>query len=385
MFRRAIRIGNWFQQMMKLVDAVVETTLIPVAPSALPGWEADDCIAALHAFQRQALEIQRKGSGFSRAVVFGGRHEDWLPVVAAAACASNAKQFFIENFKCFGVQDHVKPEGLFTGYYEPEVEGSRTPHPDFPVAIYRKPNDLVAFTAAEENLTSLKYGRRTNGVATEYIDRKSIENGAFNGQGLELCWVKSWTDAFFMHIQGSGRVRFSDGSMMRLSYAAKSGLPYSSIGRVLVDQGAFTYDTMSMQALRQWMKAQPHEARELMWQNRSFVFFREIAVNDPKLGAIGAAQVNLTPLRSIAIDRDIWMFGTPFWLDTHYPREVGAKPLQRLMIAQDTGSAIKGSARGDVYWGWDNEAALIAGHMKSTGTLHVFLPHAVVNRLGLPI
>lgn len=359
--------------------------LEPVAFDTLAGLPADDLAASLQAFRRQALEIIEGGAAFSRLVVFGGRREDWMPACRQALSATNPVEFFARSFRPYLVHDRTRPEGLFTGYYEPEAEGSRQASPEYPVALYRKPADLVAFTAEEEQNTGLKYGLRENGRARPYHDRRAIESGVLMGRDLEICWLKSWAEAFFIHIQGSGRVRLPDGSSLRLSYAAKSGLPYTSIGAVLAEQGEIARDALSMQSLKAWMADNPSRARELMWQNRSFVFFREIAVQDENLGAIGAARVNLHPGRSMAVDRSNWMFGTPFWVETVYPPEATVEPnrLARLMIAQDTGSAIKGFVRGDFYWGWGEEAARIAGHMKSPGRMTVLLPHAVADGLGL--
>jgi membrane-bound lytic murein transglycosylase A len=359
--------------------------LEPVAFHALAGLPDDDLAASLQAFRRQAQEIIDGGAAFSRLVVFGGRREDWLPTCRLALSATSPVQFFAQAFRPYLVHDRSRPEGLFTGYYEPEAEGSQHSTPEYPVALYRKPADLVAFTAEEERETGLKYGRRVEGRAWPYHDRRAIEAGALAGLGLEICWLKSWAEAFFIHIQGSGRVRLPDGSSLRLSYAAKTGLPYTSIGAVLAEQGEIARDALSMQSLKAWMAENPSRARQLMWQNRSFVFFREIAVQDESLGAIGAARVNLHPGRSMAVDRSNWMFGTPCWVETAFPPEATRTPdrLARLMIAQDTGSAIKGFARGDFYWGWGEEAARIAGHMKSQGRMTVLLPHAVADGLGL--
>jgi membrane-bound lytic murein transglycosylase A len=360
--------------------------LEPLPFDSLNGVAGDDLFAALAAFRLQAGEILAHGAGFARPVVFGGRREDWLPVCREALKATDPHGFFATSFRAYRVHAKDCPQGLFTGYYEPEAEGSRLPGADYLVPIYRKPPDLLAFSADEEQTTGLKYGRRINNVPQPYLERKAIEQGALAGQGLELCWLKSWVEAFFIHIQGSGRVRLPDGKTLRLSYAAKSGLPYTGVGGVLADRGILTRETMSMQTVKAWMAANPGEARDLTWLNKSFVFFREIAVEDETLGAVGAARVNLTPLRSMAVDRSSWMFGTPFWIETSYPPEAGRSPssLSRLMIAQDTGSAIKGVVRGDFYWGWGEEAALIAGHMKSAGRMTVLLPLAVCDRLGLP-
>ena len=349
-------------------------TAVPFAQ--IEGWAGDDHAAALAAFQKSCAEIQASGHAFEREVRYGGKRADWLAVCESAAHAKSARQFFEEKFTALRVADPVRPEGLFTGYYEPEAEGSRTAGNGYDVPIYRKPDDLVGFDAAAEKRLNLKYGRRLNGKPAGYFTRREIEEGALQGRGLEIVWLKSWADAFFIHVQGSGRIRFADGSSMRLAYAAKSGQPYTGIGGVLVERGALTRDMMSMQSLRKWMKDNPGQARELMWENKSFVFFREVKVDDPALGAPGAQQVSLTPLRSLAIDRSLWMFGTPVWLDAKVPSGPSGEmqDFRHLLVAQDTGTAIKGHVRGDVYWGWGERAASVAGLMKSPGAMIVLLP-----------
>ncbi len=358
--------------------------LTPVDFSNLRQWQRIDLEPSLAAFRRSAAEMLSTASGFSRQPVFGGSIEDWYPVCKASLDAMDARHFFETLFKPFQVMDPDRPQGLFTGYYEPLVEGTRQPDPAFPVPVYGKPADLVSFMLDEVQNSGLTYGRRLRGEPAPYDTREKIEKGSLAGQGLEICWVRDWTDAFFMHIQGSGRVKLQDGPEIRLAYAAKTGLPYTGIGSVLLKRGIGTPETMSMQFLKQWMKDHPSEARDLMWHNQSYVFFQEITVKDPGLGAIGAAKVNLTPRRSLAVDRYYWMFGTPVLLDTTTPPESpgGSQPFVELMIAQDTGTAIKGLARGDVYWGWGVEAALIAGHMKSPGRMTVLLPPAVGRKHG---
>jgi membrane-bound lytic murein transglycosylase A len=241
----------------------------------------------------------------------------------------------------------------------------------------------VSFDGATEKQINLRYGRVVQGKPAGYFTRREIEEGALRGRDLEIVWLKSWVDAFFIHVQGSGRIRFADGSTMRLAYGAKTGQPYTGIGGLLVERGILTKDNMSMQALRKWMKDNPQSARELMWENKSFVFFREVKVDDPSLGAPGAQKVSLTPHRSMAVDRSLWMFGTPIWLDTQAPSGPTneLQSFRHLMIAQDTGTAIKGPVRGDVYWGWGDKAALIAGHMKSPGSIIVLLPKKLANKL----
>jgi membrane-bound lytic murein transglycosylase A len=357
--------------------------LSPVAFSDVSGWSADRHNDALAAFRRSCSEILTSGNGFARTVRFGGEREDWLGVCGLAETAHDGKSFFEENFQALAVADPDRPEGLFTGYFEPEAEGSRTEDAAFPVPVYRKPHDLTGLDTAAEQRLGLKYGRIVDGHAMPYFTRAEIEGGALAGRGLELVWLRDWADAFFIHIQGSGRVRFSDGSAMRLAYGAKTGQPYTGIGGVLVERGILTRETMSMQGIRGWMKDHPAEARQLMQENKSFIFFREVHVADEALGAPGAQYVQLTPRRSLAVDRSLWMFGTPLWIATTTPPDApgGAQPFNHLMIAQDTGTAIKGYARGDVYWGWGAEAAEMAGRMKSPGRMIVLLPKPLAARL----
>jgi membrane-bound lytic murein transglycosylase A len=356
-------------------------TAVPFAQ--IEAWGDDDHAAALAAFQRSCDEILASGHGFERDVRFGGNRADWLEVCESALQTKSARQFFEEKFTALKITDPVRPEGLFTGYYEPEAEGSRKSGNGYDVPIYRKPDDLVGFDQATEKQINLKYGRMVQGKPAGYFTRREIEEGALRGRGLELVWLKNWVDAFFIHVQGSGRIRFADGSTMRLAYGAKTGQPYTGIGGLLVERGALAKDNMSMQALRTWMKENPGAARELMWENKSFVFFREVKVDDPSLGAPGAQKVSLIPLRSMAIDRSLWMFGTPIWLDAKVPSGPAGElqSFRHLMIAQDTGTAIKGQVRGDVYWGWGDKAALIAGHMKSPGSMIVLLPKKLAARL----
>lgn len=368
-----------------LTPAQPPARLVRGQASAIAGWNDDDLDEAFRVFQRSAREILETGSGFSRAVVFGGSPESWRSVCEAALAGAEPRAFFEEAFIPCRVQDLSRPQGLFTGYFEPEVRGSRVRDSRFPVPLYRMPHDLVPFDAEEQRTTGLTYGRRADGKPQPYLSRAEIESGALEGHGLELVWLASWEDAFFIHVQGSGRVRFTDESVMRLSFAAKSGRPYTSIGGLLVERGLIAREAMSMQAIRAWMSAHPADARTLMQENQSFIFFREVQLPDPELGAYGAQHVQLTPRRSIAVDRSIWMFGTPVWIDCTMPPDLPETDasFRSLMIAQDTGSAILGSARADIYWGFGDDAGAIAGTMKSEGTMTVFLPRDVAAGLGL--
>ncbi len=365
-------------------DAQSASPLHRIRFDQITGWTADDHQHALKAFARSCHEIEKTGHGFKRTPRFGGTRQQWLDLCAKIPDAKNARQFFEQNFVPFLIADPDRKDGLLTGYYEPVAKGSLTPSPRYAVPVYARPPDLFAFDPAAQNETGLAYGRMSGGKPQAYLTREDIEKGALSGQGLEIVWLDSWEDAFFIHIQGSGRVQLEEGGELRLAYAAKSGLPYTGIGGVLVSRGVLSKETNSMQAIRAWMAKNETKARELMWQNKSFVFFRAVEITDKTLGALGAQQVNLTPERSLAVDRSVWMFGTPIWIDTHLPPEAtqGPKPYRRLMVAQDTGSAIKGIARGDVYWGWGAAAERIAGHMKSPARMTVLLPRSVAEGLA---
>lgn len=361
------------------MTAAAPPILEPVAFSAIAGWAGDDHAAALTSFRRSCAEIIAEGKAFARPVTFGGRREQWLDLCHRATGAIAARRFFEDNFQPMKVHDPVRPEGLFTGYYEPEAEGSLRPSEIYMVPIYHRPQDLVAFDQPTQLKLGLKYGRIVDGKPAAYFTCKEIEQGALAGRRLEIAWLKDWADAFFIHIQGSGRVRLPDGSVIRLAYAGKSGQPYTGIGPLLVARGAFSREEMSMQATRAWMQRDEKAARALMWENKSFIFFREVEDADPRLGPPGAQKVALTPRRSLAVDRSLWMFGTPVWLDMNTPSGPGGamEAFRHLLVAQDTGTAINGHARGDVFWGAGDTAAFIAGHMKSPGRMIVLLPKEV--------
>jgi membrane-bound lytic murein transglycosylase A len=362
------------------------TYLHSIAFADLPGWQDDDHGAALAALQLSCGAILDRGGAFGRDPAYGGEPGDWLEVCRRALSAQqSARQFFEAEFVPVRVSNADRPQGLFTGYFEPEVRGRRTRGGPYQVPILKRPDDLEAFDAAARQATGLAYGRRVGNTPAPYHSRKEIEAGALAGRDLEIVWLGDWADAFFLHIQGSGRVRLEDGSLMRLAFAAKSGLPYTAVGGILAERGDIPRSEVSMQSIRDWMAKHPEAARELMWRNQSYIFFREIPASDPALGPPGAQQVPLTPLRSLAVDRSFWAFGTPIWLDADVPSGPGGSPqrLRRLFIAQDTGSAIRGRVRGDVFWGTGEKAASVAGLMKSPGAMVALLPNAVAARLGL--
>lgn len=348
-----------------------ELRLAPITFSALPGWKDSDFAASFAAFRRSADEIIHTARGFARNAVVSGPRQAWLPA-CEDALTRKAEGFFEKHFQPW----RIEAEGFLTGYYEAEAKGSLSPHPDYPVPIYRKPDELTAFTPEQEKAVGRRYGHHVNGKPQAYFSRAEIEQGALAGRGLELVWLSSWADAFFIHIQGSGRITLREGPTLRLAYAAKNGAPYTPIGRFLIESGAIPREAMSMQALRGWLDNNPNQALDLMRRNESYIFFREAPIADPELGPPGAQQVQLSPFASLAVDREFWAFGTPVFLCTTFAMAEGAPPekFENLLIAQDTGSAIKGIARGDIFCGSGPRAAHIAGHLKSKADFFALLP-----------
>lgn len=361
----------------------------PVAFSSLPGWAHGEKKLAFRAFVQSCRQMQDDNRAFSKKPLFGGRHEDWRPVCDAARklgkipTSEQIHQFFETGFTALRVMDHKIQKGLFTGYYEPEVEGNLEKSKTYSVPIYAKPSDLVSFDARESSIAGVSYGRYVNKKPTPYFTRQEIELGALKGRNLEILWLKSPIDAFFMQIQGSGRVRLPDGTFVRLAYAAKTGLPYTPVGSELVKTGAIGKDKVSMQTIRHWMETYPKQAIGLRRKNKSFVFFRLLDKQLSQNGPIGAQGIALTPQVSLAIDRRYWPFGMPVWLDTSVLQADATTPSlwRELLIAQDTGSAIRGMSRGDVFWGGGRSAAHIAGHMKSAGEMTVLLPTELAKKL----
>jgi peptidoglycan lytic transglycosylase A len=266
----------------------------------------------------------------------------------AAERQALVRDFFERRFRPFAAGS-----GLMTGYYEPELRGAEYPVGAFQVPLHAPPAPLEV----EEPLP----------------DRAAIEAGALAGMGLELAWVDDPVDAFFLHIQGSGRLRLHDGRLLRVGYAGQNGRPYKAIGKLLIDTGAVPRERMSMQAIRAWLAAAgPGEAADTLRHNPSYVFFRVLEGLPPGQGPPGALGVPLTPGRSLAVDPAFIPFGAPVFAATRDPLD-GA-PVRRLLHAQDTGGAIRGPARGDLFWGWDEAAAALAGAMRETAEVFVLVP-----------
>jgi membrane-bound lytic murein transglycosylase A len=362
--------------------------LRPLAFDQLDGWLDDDPSEALAAFRRScAAMTNRDGDNPMGPEPVLGRVGDWLEACRAAeqaadpGSAMDARRFFESWFQPFEVRNNDNPEGLFTGYYEPVLYGSRHRQPPYVLPLYRPPDDLIRIDLSRFNpdLAGLAiYGRIADGQFIPYYSRAEIDHGALAGLGLELLWVDDPIDRFFLQIQGSGQVRLDDGSVVRVGYAAQNGHPYHAIGRDLIEIGALSPDDVSLQTIRAWLLAHPDEAATIMSRNRSYIFFEEHPELSPDDGPLGTEGVPLTAGRSLAVDVRYIPLGAPVWLSTTAPWPEGEGPLRRLLIAQDTGGAIRGIVRGDVFWGAGQQAGTIAGRMKSGGRYALFLPRSLV-------
>jgi membrane-bound lytic murein transglycosylase A len=281
---------------------------------------------------------------------------------------------FEDNFEPFEVLPRAGA-AFYTGYYEPVVVGSAVRTNAFTVPLHRPPPDLIEIEpgSAPGLDPTLRFVRKAAGGYAEHPDRAAIMAGVLEGKRLELAWLSDPVDAFFIQIQGAARIHLTDGRTIRVTYAAKSGHAYTPIGRVLVEAGALGREQATMQGIRGWLAAHPAEAPAVMAKNRSYIFFREAPVEDPALGPVAAAKVPLTPGRSLAVDRLLHSFHAPVWVETTLP---DGSHFHRLLIAQDTGSAIVGPARGDIFFGSGEAAGEIAGALRASGRFVLLKPRS---------
>ena len=352
--------------------------LVPVAFSDLPGWAEDDLQTFAGAFERTCVRILRappeKPLG---PLPEAGTYADWRPACEKFLglkdkTSANLRAFLEGSFSPYAVWLGEGNTGLFTGYYEAALKGSKTRGEPYTIPLHKRPADLVMVDLGKfrEELKGIRIaGRVTDGNLTPYETREQIVTGNWPHKDEVLVWVDDPVDAFYVEIQGSGIVTLPDGSEMRIGYAGQNGHPYTAIGKELIARGALTKDNVSMQAIREWLAGHPDQAAEIMNINKSYVFFTEITGEGP----LGGENVPLTPERSMAIDRSLFPYGLPFWLEAQHPLDQ-TKPIRRLMIGQDTGGAIRGAIRGDVFWGHGQEAEKHAGPMKSQGRYWVLLP-----------
>ena len=360
----------------KLADSQLE----PVKWADLDGWSGDDHLAAFAAYQASCQTFRKIKQPSDDRPIYNAL---WQVCQRAAAAkpqtAAAARAFFEQNFQPVRIARLGEQQGFLTGYYEPIVQGSRMPNPEFHVPLYRRPRDLVAANykpgaEAFPNKGALIGRRNDKNEIVPYHDRGEIEGGALDGQKLEICWLKDPFEALAIQIQGSARVILEDGTPLRINYDSHNGYPYTAVGRVLIERNLVPREEMSMQRIRDWMAANRDEAPKLRATNRSYVFFRITGLSNEGEPA-GAQGVPLTPGRSIAVDK-IHVYGTPFFIDAGLPIESAkpTTPFRRLMIAQDTGSAIVGPARADLYWGAGDDAARIAGRIRHPGRFVMLIP-----------
>ena len=321
----------------------------------------DEATRALAAFRTSCPVIVRRtdASGLTQG-------EDWRAVCAEAATLApeHAAGFFFHRFDWVRVWDG---RAFATGYYEPELEGSRVAQPGY-APIYRAPPDLVRCTRPDGGTGRGRIG--PDGVCTLYFTRAEIENGALAGRGLELAWAKDPVELFFLEIQGSGRVLMPDGSVMRVGYASQNGRDYVAIGRLLRERGVLPPGGANMAAIKNWIRSNPAEGRPLLRENPSFVFFRELTGPGP----LGSINVPVTPQATVAVDPRFVPYGAPVYLTMDRPEPNG------IWVAQDTGGAIKGPNRFDTFWGAGAQAVDLAGSMSAAGEALVLLPRGVAAR-----
>jgi membrane-bound lytic murein transglycosylase A len=370
--------GSAETQPFKFPDAQYQ----PLDWANVDGWTNDDHAAAFSTFLASCRAVTAKRRPARDLTQLG----DALKSVCDRAFAAlpldedGARKFFEDNFRPLRINKLSDTAGFLTGYYEPIIEGSRVPTGQFTAPLFRRPPNLVV--AGRRKLgdafpsKGVKVGRRVGRrKIVPYYDRGQIENGALDGWHLEICWLHDQVDVLFAQIQGSARIRLEDGTILRVNYDSHNGWPYTPVGRVLIERSQVPKDEMSMQRIREWMEANPDAAKDVRAQNKSYVFFRitDLATEDE---AVGAEGVPLVPGRSIAVDRALHTYGTPFFIAADLPiaNEKTATKFRRLVVAQDTGSAIVGPARADIYFGAGDEAARIAGRIKNPGDFVMLLP-----------
>ena len=346
----------------------------PVEWSSLEGWKSDNHSDAWAGFLKSCQKLD---------------HQQWRAVCDLAENSGDlddaeAREFFESHFEVRPVYAKGgETQGLITGYYEPLLKGSWERSEEYQYPLYGVPEDLlvVDLGAVYPQLKGMRLrGKLVGNKVVPYPDRAQLDDDQELLQGAEILWVNSPVDLFFLHVQGSGLVELVDGSIAAVGYAEQNGHPYQSIGRVLIEMGELEKEEVTLFTIRDWLKANPDRLNEVLSKNPSYVFFelRDAQENGPT----GALNVVLTPRRSIAVDRNVIPLGAPVWLQTTLPNEAQS-PLNQLMLAQDTGGAIKGQVRADVFWGRGGEAEEMAGLMKQQGELFVLLPRGfAINNNG---
>jgi membrane-bound lytic murein transglycosylase A len=383
-----MRPGHWPALVLIAALAACAPTKPPTPPDRLvlgpasfgdlAGWTSDGVGEALAALKKSCT----RRLGFADAAPVGpqgmaGTVADWRPPCAAAAAVDErddaaARGFFEAWFRPYRCANNETTEGLFTGYYEPELKGARVRGAGFETPLMKRPPDLVAVELGDfradwrgERIA----GRVVDGRLKPYETRAQIEAGVLDRLNLGFLWVGDPVAAFFLQVQGSGRIDLPDGRQVRVGFDGQNGWPYVTIGRVMIERGLIDRESATMPGIRAWLAAHPAEAKDILDANPSYVFFREIAGDGP----VGSEGVVLTPGRSLAVDPKFLPLGAPFWLDA----SADDGQIRRLLIAQDTGGAIRGPVRGDVFWGHGADAERRAGTQRARGGYFLLLPKTV--------
>ncbi len=351
----------------------------------LRGWDSDDHLAAFAVFQTHCAALRKQASSLREGAAPPPAllAVCALPDLDAIATAGAAKAFFERWFEPREIAP-AAGQGFLTGYYEPETDGALEPAPGFTAPLLARPDDLATIPQGEtrpgvpEGFAAARV--RADGGFEPYADRSAILEGGLGGGARPILWLRDDVEVFFMQVQGSGRVRLPDGRTVRIAYAGRNGHPYTSIGRAVVREGLMSVEDASLDKLKAWLRAHPAEGRRIMRLNASYVFFRLAEELSDAAGPIGGAGLPLTPWRSIAVDRTIWAYGLPVWLEADLPASDlaagGAEPFRRLTIAEDTGSAILGPARADLYHGSGAAAGSRAGVLRHPMRFVVLWPKA---------
>ncbi len=361
--------------------------LVPVRFSALPGWDEDDptpLMAAMGRCRDHIRNVKPYKTG-SLGITVG----ELLALLDAAEAerpqgAAAVRAFFEAHCVPFRIDRADGAAGFVTAFYEPEVAVKAAPDAEYRYPFYRRPDDLVDVDDANRPAgfpEGYAFGLQRDGAIVEHPDRGEIERGYLDGRGLEIAYARSRVDVFFAHVQGAARLVYPDGSMKRVTYAAKSGHPFSAIGKLLIERGEIDAATVSMASIRDWLARHEDRVDAVLRHNRSFIFFKEAAVDDAALGPVAAAKVPLVAGRSLAVDRVIHTFGLPFFIASDSLTHMdGGRPFRRLMLALDTGTAIVGPARGDIFTGSGDAAGALAGHVRNAATFHILIPRAAAER-----
>lgn len=358
-------------------DQPVALILEPVTYAELPGWSADDFQDVSTAFSRSCKRLQPQPPDRSMgALAEAGSIGDWIQLcdeIDLLTAPAEVKAAFERLLTPMRVRVTTgETSGLFTGYFEAQLDGSRTPSARYATPLYRLPADLVSVSLGDfsDALSGKRIaGKVAGGKLVPYDTRAEIVSGSLKDRAEPLVWVDDPVDAFMLQVQGSGRVALAEGGEMRVGYAGANGRAYYAIGRELVKRGEIPLEEISLQSIRAWAKANPQQTPEVLNTNASYVFFR--ALTGP--GPIGAQGAPLTPGRSLAVDRRFLPLGVPVWVDLDHPESPGGT-LRRMVIAQDVGGAIKGPIRGDFFWGHGPQAEALAGTMKASGTYYILIP-----------